>query len=241
MQKIDMHAHLGHWAFAIPNSGTVESLLHLAERYDIRRLVASSAQAITYDMQSGNEEMAEAAREHDRLLMYVYVNPNFLEDSCTEMDRYLREDFGVGVKIHCSYSATGTGEARMHDLIAEVARRTSLVKIHPGAREDIEQWARVYPDLNIIIAHSFAGDYPEAVDLALAHSNIYLDFCSSHTGRGKVRYALDRCGPGQIVFGSDVGLLDPVWTIGMFEAADLTDEERHAVYWGNAARLLGLQ
>ncbi|MEA3403241.1 MAG: amidohydrolase family protein [Armatimonadota bacterium] len=241
MQKIDMHAHLGHWAFAIPNSGTVESLLHLCERYDIRYVAASSTHAIVYDMQSGNEEMAEAAREHEWLLMYVYANPNVLDQSCAEMDRYLPEDFAVGVKIHCNYSATGTGEPRMHDLMAEIARRTSLVKIHPGAAEDLAQWARVYRDLNIIIAHSFAASYAAAVDLALAHSNIYLDFCSSQATRGRVRYALDRCGPGQIVFGSDMDLLDPAWSMGIFEGADLTDEERQAVYWDNAARLLGVQ
>lgn len=240
MKIIDMHAHLGYWPFAIPNCGTVEALLRLCDRYDIEYVAASSSLALNYDMQAGNEEMAEAARAYDPLLMYVYVNPNFLAQSCTEMDRYLGEDFSVGCKIHTSYSATPTSSPRMYELMAEVARRTSLVKIHPGDAEDLARWARAYPDLNIIVAHSFATNYPAAVELALAHPNIYLDFCCSHAGRGKVRYALDRCGPDQIVFGSDMDLLDPAFTIAMFEAAGLTDTERRAVYRDNAARLLGL-
>lgn len=240
MEKIDMHAHLGYWPFALPNCGTVDSLLRLAERYDIRHIAASSALALNYDMQAGNEEMAEAAREHDPLLMYVYVNPNFIAQSCSEMDRYLAEDFGIGCKIHTSYSATSTSAQRMYDLIAEIARRTSLVKVHPGAAGDLAAWARAYPDLNIIVAHAFGAGYPAAIDLALAHPNIHLDFCCSHTGRGKVRDALDRLGPRQIVFGSDMDLLDPAFTLAVFEAADLTDGERHAVYRDNAARLLGI-
>jgi predicted TIM-barrel fold metal-dependent hydrolase len=185
--------------------------------------------------------MAEAARRHEPLLMYVYVNPNFLEQSCAEMDRYLPEESVVGCKIHASYSATPTSSLRMYDLIAEIARRTTLVKVHPGDAEDLSCWARMYPDLNIVVAHSFGANYRPAVELAVAHPNIYLDFCCSHAGRGKVRYALDRCGPGQIVFGSDMDLLDPAFTMAMFEAADLTDEERRAVYRDNAAHLLRLE
>ncbi len=240
MKKIDMHTHLGHWCFAIPRSGTVESLLHLAARYEIEYLAASSTHAIVYDMRAGNEEMAEAASRYEPILMYVYCNPNFLAESCEEMETYLPEDWAVGVKIHCGYSATSTSEPRMHELIAEVARRTSLVKIHPGAAEDLAHWAGAYPDLNIIVAHSFATNYPAAVELAAAHPNIYLDFCSSHATRGKVRYAVNRIGAEQIVFGSDMDLIDPAFVLGMFEEADLTEAQKRAVYHDNGARLLGL-
>ena len=240
MKKIDMHGHLGHWPFALPNCGSAESLVRLCERYDIEHLAASSSLALNYDMEAGNAEMAEAAREHKRLLMYVYVNPNFIAQSCAEMDRYLPEEFGVGCKIHTSYSATPTSAPRMHELVAEIARRTSLVKVHPGDAADLAQWASAYPDLNIIVAHSFGSNYPAAVELAIAHPNIYLDFCCSHAGRGKVRYALDRCGAGQIVFGSDMDLLDPAFTMSVFEGAKLSEEERRAVYHDNGARLLGI-
>ncbi len=240
MKKIDMHGHLGYWAFAIPGCGTAESLVHLCERYDIERLAASSTQALTYDMQAGNADMARAASEHERLLMYVYVNANWPAESCAEMDTYLGEDFAVGVKVHCGYSGVASSDPRLYDLMAEIARRTSLVKVHPGAAEDLSRWARAWPDLNIIIAHAFASNYREAVALAAAHANIYLDFCSSHAGSGKVRDTLDRIGPGQVVFGSDMDLIDPAFVMGMFEEADLADEERQAVYYDNGARLLGL-
>lgn len=240
MKKIDMHGHLGYWAFAIPNCGTVDSLLRLCERYDIERLAASSTQALVYDMQRGNADMAAAADAHEQLLMYVYVNANWLEASCVEMDRYLPEDFAVGVKIHCGYSAVSTSDPRMYELIGEIARRTSLVKIHPGAAQDLAAFAEAYPELNIIIAHSFSANYPIAISLAREHPNIYLDFCCSHAGRGKVRDALDSIGPAQIVFGSDMDLIDPAFVLGMFEEAQMTEEEARAVYYDNGARLLGL-
>lgn len=240
MKKIDMHVHLGWWAFAIPDGGTADGLLRLCERYDIDYVAASSGQAIAYDMRRGNEEMARAASEHDPLLMYVYCNPNFLAESCAEMDRYLPEQFGVGVKIHCSYSGTPTSEPRMYDLIAEIARRTSLLKIHASGPDDIARWARQFPHLNIIVAHSFGANVTPAVDLAVEHPNVYLDFCSSHALRGRVDEALERCGARQIVFGSDMDLVDPAFTLGMFESADMTGEQARAVFHDNAARLLGM-
>jgi len=184
--------------------------------------------------------MAQAACDHEQLLMYVYANANWPAESCAELDRYLGEDFAVGVKIHCGYSAVASSDPRMYDLMAEIARRTALVKVHPGVAEDLSAWARAWPDLNIIIAHAFASGYPAAVALAAAHPNIHLDFCSSHAGSGKVRDTLDRIGPGQVVFGSDMDLIDPAFVMGMFEEADLTDAERRAVYYDNGARLLGL-
>jgi len=243
MKKIDMHTHLGQWWFPIPNSGTAESLLRLCDRYDIRRIVASSTQAIAYDMRAGNAEMAEAAEKHERILAYCYCNPKFLEESCEEMDTYLPLDNFVGVKVHASYSACGTGHPRMYDLIAEIAKRTSLVKIHNGGAEvgrHLAAHAEAHPGLNIIIAHALGADFKTAANVAADHSNLYLDFCSSWSYRGKVEYAVDKCGAGQIVFGTDMDLLDPAFTLGMFEGADISDEQRQAIYYDNAARLLGL-
>lgn len=243
MKKIDMHAHLGRWWFPIPNTGTVESLLRLCEEYDIEHAVISSGHAIAYDMRAGNAEVAEAVEKHEQLLGYCYCNANFLEESCEEMDAYLPRDCFVGVKIHASYSACGTGDPKMYELMEQIARRTSLVKIHTGGaevRRHLAAYADKYPELNIIIAHALGADYKTAADLAAEHSNIYLDFCSSGAYRGKVEYAVQTCGVRQIVFGSDMDLLDPAFTLGQFEGAGLTEEQKQAVYYDNAARLLGL-
>jgi predicted TIM-barrel fold metal-dependent hydrolase len=244
MKKIDVHGHLGHWWFPIPNTGTAESLLRLCERYDIEHVAVSSTLAITHDMRGGNAEVAQAVERHKQLLGYCYCNPNFLEESCEEMDTYLPLDGFVGVKIHAGYSACATGDAKMHGLVAEIATRTSVVKIHTGGAnvaQHLATYAADYPELNIIIAHAMGGEYRTAADLAGEHGNIYLDFCSSGAYRGKVEYALQTCGARQIVFGSDMDLLDPAFTLGQFEGAQPTDQQRRAMYYENAARIFGLQ
>jgi uncharacterized protein len=243
MTKIDVHGHLGWWNFPIPGANRVESLLALCERHDISHVACSSVLAIGYDMVEGNAEIAEAFVGHAQLLAYVYVNANFLRESVAEMERYLPEGNFVGCKIHSSYSGVNNADPKMQDLIAEVARRARVLKIHSGGPDVpgvLARWADQYPDLNIIAAHAL-GDAPEeAARLARRHPNIYLEFCSSWAGAGKIARAVDICGTNQILFGSDMDLIDPAFVIGQYEAAGLTEAQQQAVYQDNPRRVLGL-
>ena len=244
MAIIDVHAHMGKWNFPIPGSGGIDLLLRLCDRYDIRWAAVSSTEAIVYDMRRGNERLAEAIAGTDRLLGYVYCNPNFIDASCEEMDKYLPLPEFVGVKIHPSYAATPISSPKMHELIDEVARRTKLVKIHTYSAADataMAELAKRHPDVNFIMAHACALASREAAEVAQTHRNLFLDFCCSHAIRGRIETALAICGPEQIVFGSDMDLIDPAFTLGMFEDARLDERQRQLVFWDNAAKLLGLQ
>ena len=243
MEIIDVHAHFGVWNFPIPCSGTLDNLLRLCDRYGIRWAVASSTEAIVYDMQRGNAMIADAFADTDRLLAYVVCNPNFVELSCEEMDAYLPLNHFVGVKIHPSYSGVPISSPQMLVLLDEVARRTELVEIHTYSAADaiaMREVAARYPHVNFIMAHACALDSAAAADAACVHRNLYLEFCCSHAVRGRVEYAVATCGADQIVFGSDMDLIEPAFTMGMFQDAGLSDAQREAIFRHNAARLLGL-
>ncbi|MFO7946140.1 MAG: amidohydrolase family protein [Armatimonadota bacterium] len=245
MTKIDMHAHYGSWNFPIPHAGTAENLLRLCDRHDVEYAVCSSAEAILYDMESGNEKMAEVCAEHQPLLGYVYVNPNFIERSVQEMETYLSEDDFVGVKIYTNgYSAVPADADCFRELFGEIARLSTVVLVHTGSAATVAalaEYAQMYPDLNIILGHAAARDSDEAAQYAAKHPNMYLEFCSSWAGYGKVERAVQTCGAEQIVYGTDMDLIDPAFIIGMYEDADLTDSQRAMIYRGNAASLLGLK
>ncbi len=244
MRKIDAHAHLGYWGFPIPRAGTAESLVRMCEKYDMQYCVASATLALTYDMQAGNEQMAEAVQRYAPILGYVYCNPNFLDASVAEMERYLPEEGFVGVKIHGGYSGCATGGEKMRELMPEIAARAKVVKIHPAGADvpgTLAQYAAQYPSLNIIIAHALVSDYRTAAELAARHRNVYLDFACSWAGRGKIEYALATCGAEQIVFGTDMDLFEPAFTLGMFEGAGLDEAQARAIYYDNAARIFGLR
>ena len=240
---IDLHAHFGTWNFPIPGCGTVDNLLRLCERYNIRWAACSSAEAIVYDMQSGNAALAEAIANAEPLLGYVVCNPNDIEGSVREMEAYLSAEKFVGVKIHPSYARMPTSAAEMAELFDEIARRARLVLIHTysgGDAQAVAKYARKHPHLAIILAHAGGPDTWAAVDAVADVPNVYLDFCCSHALRGRIEYALQKCGPGRLVFGSDMDLLDPAFTLGMFQDAGLNERQLRMALWENAVRLLGI-
>ncbi|NLJ36589.1 MAG: amidohydrolase [candidate division WS1 bacterium] len=244
MTKIDAHAHLGMWNFPIPGCGTVDNLLRLCEKHSIEYTTCSSSMAILYDMQEGNAELAEAVSDNGPILGYVYVNPNFIPESVAEMERYLPESGFVGVKIYTGgYSGVTADMSMFAEMVAEVAKRASVMLVHtPGAVviRQLSEYGQRHPTLNIIMGHAGASDWPVAAHVAATQPNMYLEFCSSWAGRGKIEQAVQICGAQQILFGSDMDLIDPAFVIGQFEDAGLTDEQKQMVYYDNATRLFGI-
>lgn len=244
MKKIDMHAHYGVWNFPIPECGTVDSLMRLCDAHDIEYAVCSAAEAILYDMEAGNAKMADVCAKNDRLLGYVYVNPNYIYESVTQMERYLSEPEFVGVKIYTGgYTGIEADAECFGELFAEIARRAPIVLVHTGSEttaEALGEYANMYRDLKIILGHAAGRDSDEAAAVAAENLNVYLDLCSSWAGYGKVERAVEICGVEQIVYGSDMDLIDPAFTIGMYEDANLTDYQRRRIYSENAAQILGL-
>ena len=243
MTRIDMHAHIGVWPFPAPGGDPVERLLRFCDREQVEFAVCSSGLALYCDMEAGNAELAAALARDERLLGYVYVNANWLDRSVAAMERYLAAPKFVGAKIHPRMSAVPEDAPRMADLIAAVAGRTNLLLMHTVDRNSVRQmgrYAAAHPGLSIVLAHAANTDSDEAARVAAEHPKVFLDFASEWPGAGRVRRAIDICGPGQIVYGTDMDLLDPAYARGMFAAADLSDDEARLVYRDNAARVYRL-
>jgi predicted TIM-barrel fold metal-dependent hydrolase len=243
MKKIDVHGHYGYWNFPIPGTHRVDHLLALCEQHDIAHVACSSVLSLCYSMEEGNAEIASAFAGHERLLAYVYVNANFLAASVAEMERYLALPNFVGVKVHASYAGVNNNDPRTDALMAEIAARARVVKIHsagPDVVGALGRWAEQHPQLSIILAHALGTAVEEAATLAQRCPNVYLEFCSSWAGAGKVQRACDICGAGQLLFGTDMDLIDPAFVIGQYEGAGLTSEQLQAIYWDNPCRVLGL-
>jgi len=244
MMRIDVHAHIGVWPYPAPPGDPVQRLLRWCDREDVRYAVCSSGLALYYEMAEGNAELAGALERDARLLGYVYVNPNWLERSVAEMERYLADGRFVGAKIHPRLSGVPEDAPRMAELIAAVAEHARVLLMHTVDRNSARQmlrYAAAHPELAIIVAHAANTDSDEAARVAREQPNVYLDFASEWPGAGRVRRALGICGAEQIVYGTDMDLLDPGYARGQFEAAALTEHEARLIYRDNAARIFGLE
>ena len=236
---IDVHCHLGRWEFPIPVERAT-GLLRLMKQAGIERSISSSAEAIIYDLAGGNRWLAQEIDGHPELLGYVVVNPNYLELSCQEMDRYYQQPNFVGAKLHCDYSASPTASEKTRKLLEEVARRGKPLKIHVGgggAAQALKDVALAHPDWAIIKAHG--GGREAALEIVDA-PNIYFEFAGSRCSSQAILGALEVLGEDRLVFGSDATLLSICSVLGAYRDAGLTAEQRKKVLSANARRLFKL-
>ena len=121
---------------------------------------------------------------------------------------------------------------------------------------DVAAVARAHRDVAFIVPHFGAGYFEEALDLAAAYHNVYLDTAGSHGWAAEHAPPLsladifsqtrEAIGTERILFGSDSGVFPRGYRADLLLAqidamidAGFTTGEREAVLGGNLARLLG--
>lgn len=137
---IDVHAHAGPWFFAT-DVGAAELNLVLMDRYGIDRQIVSASEAVTYDVVSGNRWMADVLEAHPRLLGYVVINPNYLPQAASELEKYASSGRFVGVKIHTTYPAQPLTSAAVGHALGLAAEASLPVLIHTW--DDTARWYTV--------------------------------------------------------------------------------------------------
>ena len=81
---------------------------------------------------------------------------------------------------------------------------------------------------------------PDAIEAARAVPTVYLETCGSGGAHNGVKNAVEGAGPGRVLFGTDVPLLDARHQVAKVATANITDEAKQRVLGLNAIELLGL-
>lgn len=158
--------------------------------------------------------------------------------------------------------------AKAHDMVVFVHCGTLRVGVRqligldpdfPAERSrprDVAAVARAHRDVAFIVPHFGAGYFEEALDLAAAYHNVYLDTAGSHdwaTGHTPplsltdvFRHGKEAIGTERILYGSDSGVFPRGYRgdilLAQIDAmldAGYSTGERNAVLGGNLSRLLG--
>jgi len=243
---IDIHCHLdlANATYPIPDIEPAAFVEEMA-RYGVERSIVSSLSAIEYDIADGNRALSQAIQGQPSLAGMVVINPNHLDLSCQEMDRYYRQGNFVGAKLHSYCSGQPTGSSATRALVAEVARQGRPLLIHTDGTDlvtALTEMAHAHPGLAIIVAHGGygGGGCLEGIWAAKEADNLYLEFSTSGPHRETIREAIDTVGPDRVLFGSDAGALDRGFVLGAYVDARLTPAESRMVMHDNAQRLFRL-
>lgn len=252
MNAIDIHTHISwHSAMAGERStmNAVEQALEDAGRLGIRALCAlgNMWSNPTHDgVRRINDVTIEMVAAHPgRVYGLCFINPNLpWEDVEAEVQRCL--DAGLhGVKLEYE---TNARSPRLDPLMELVAARDVFVLHHAWYKttskwpnesdpSDIAHLGARHPGTTIVMAHLTAAGIRGVLDIA-PYPNILVDTSGSQPFSGIVEYAVDKLGPNRVVFGSDSMVRDFACQLGRILGADLTEQQRTQILYGNAARLL---
>lgn len=250
----DCHGHFGVEAgFFIPGTPVGEFIAGL-DRVGIDTVAVSSfSSAFPF----GNDVVAEAVSAHpDRFVGYARINANDHDEIHGELTRCFDEMGFKGVKVHPYCDQVPADDPRYDPVWEFCAERGAPVLIHTwNSRRYADPlldfcvpslFARIaedHPGANLIIGHS-GGEYDgilEAIEVAKAYPNVYLDTASSRLYPGVIEMMVSEVGAHKVLYGSDVPFLSPVPQIGKVVYAAISEDEKRMILGGNVARLFGME
>jgi predicted TIM-barrel fold metal-dependent hydrolase len=240
---LDGHCHAGDGDLLTTPASTAAPLaryLRRARAAGIDRTVVLPA--FHSDYATANAALARIVAAHrGRLIGFAMVHPRQDAGRIYEMVRRAVRGWGFrGIKVH-GHDALPTRE------VCEAARRLRVPILADvfGKPHAIELFAAQYPDVNFIIPHfgSFADDWRvirQVVDHVVRFPNVYAD-TSGVRQFDFIVEAVDRAGPGKVVFGSDGPWLHPGLELHKVRLLALKPAAESQITGGNLGRLIGLR
>ncbi len=257
MYAIDVHGHYGNHApkgrtglEAEMRSASIEEVRARAQQVDIRLTVVSPLQSFhPYggDVIRANEDAREKAERYDDIRFWAVLDP-CRGLTYKQVEELLSHERCKGIKIHPvnhQYEIRDRGEA----IFEFAADHQALVLTHSGCPgsypEDFVPFLERFTEATLILAHlgnSADGNLNRQV-CAIQHAateNLFVDTSSikSMTPR-LVEWAVDQIGAYKVLFGTDTPVYVASSQKARIEYADLSKDEKQAILFDNAARLLG--
>jgi len=225
--------------------GTVDGLLESGRQIGVDRYLVHSSATHAGQVKSINDYIAGVVTSHSNMIGFGTLHYD-QKDIESEVERMIA--LGLkGVKLHPEFQNFVIDEPSMMPVYKAIAGKLPLL-IHMGDRNKDSsspiRLARVldkFPDLVVIAAHFGGYSMWEDSRKYLLGRNIFMDTSSSLAFLDPAE-AVDMIrnhGAGKFMFGSDY----PMWThkdeLDRFFRLDLSEAEREAILYNNAAKLFG--
>jgi len=186
------------------------------DRMGIERVMLSLGYPLFNDpspeqLRAANDQVFRAIKSRpDRAYGFVYLNPNYLQSSLDEFDRFVRDGPMVGVKLlvakRCNSPELDPIVEKASVMKAAILQHTWL-KVGgnlPGESSpyDIVELAARHPHVPLICGHT-GGDWELGIRVIRSTGNLYAGLAGSNPTSGFVEMAVRELGAGRIIYGSD--------------------------------------
>ncbi|MCZ7573665.1 MAG: amidohydrolase family protein [Ardenticatenaceae bacterium] len=255
---IDAHVHI--WEEDGPDDEWARQSNAAQMRYATRHDVRLCAFVTGGRLQPGVEELPTVAefatanrflaryrdRFPDRILPFAYVNPAYPNEAIRELERCVKADGFVGLKllrsVRCSdprvaLLAREAGKLGV-PLLQHAGTGPDVIRPGESTTEDLIELAQRVPETNYIFAHvSGGGEWEWEIKALKPYPNIYLDTSGSVREMGITEMMVREVGAPRILFGTDGSNCA---ALGRLFGAEISEEERRLIGYANMARLLHL-
>lgn len=247
----DINVKLGHWPHR-PVRG-LDALLRYMDSNDVSGAAVSSLSSVNYlNPQDGNDELAKLIAPHrDRLVLLAVIRPDFTG----WRDDFMRcvDEYGArGVVLYPNYHRYALADGLVTPLAALAAQHLLPVFIQAGLEDARRQFDRpIMLDVLAPEMGAFAKAHPDTTVVALGlkfgqpesaadplPDNFYFD-TSNYETMGELETAVEKFGPGKILFGTNFPLFTPLANVNKLRMADISSPDSQAIGEINARRLLG--
>jgi predicted TIM-barrel fold metal-dependent hydrolase len=250
VEIIDAHGHNGPistWVVRENDAAKqVELCLRWMDRLGISTMLVSGMEALFTEAVAGNRALEAVHAPHvDRFKGYLGFNPFYADRLVPLLDDFFSRDFFVGFKLLGDYWRVPMTDPRFTPVweYADAHRMPILLHTWDGAYDPPSQLTDIapkYPNAVFLLGHSGGSNArEEAITLAQANPNVYLEWCGSFTGPACWVDTLRRVGHRQVVFGTDAIAHDPYWELARLLSQDIPADWLPAILSGNMREILG--
>lgn len=238
---------------AVPGTGSPDDLREMMQWGGVSRSVLLPLAKGCQDVSGLNDWIQAAASKNQELTPFGAVHP-FMEGLEEELDRL--EGWGVrGVKMMPLLQQVYPDDPRCFRLYQELVDRDMILIAHAGrdpldrpevygTPERFASLAASFPDLKLVLAHLGGLRMWDAVrdHLLAAGENVYFDtaYVSFYMGGEEMAELIRDIGTDRVVFGSDYPWEEPGRAAEIIRDLGLSEAEEDAIFFSNAAGLLGL-
>ncbi len=224
--------------------GTAASLIREGSAIGVEKYVVHSTATTVHQVRAINDYIDSEMRLHPEFIGFMTLH-NEMTEEAIEKEVELALSRGMkGVKLHPDFQKFYIDEA---ENIYRVTKGKLPILLHMGdkrydfsAPERLRKMAEKYPEQIFIGAHFGGYSVWDRVDCLKDLPNVYFDTCSSlfYLDKAKAADMILSFGFERYFFGTDF----PMWKhdeeLARFLSLPLGEEEREAILYKNAARLL---
>lgn len=232
--------------------GTLDGLLASMERSGVDLSVIMPVVTKPAQFESVNTFAAKLNEQYvGRLLSFGGIHPDS-EDYKRELHRI--KELGLpGIKLHPDYQGVMIDDVRYMNIIEYADALDLAILVHAGIDIGLPEPVHCPPDKTrkvldtlkpkkLVLAHMGGWKQWDEVYEYLAGEQVYLDtaFCFDYMEQDMFMKLCEKHGTDWILFGTDSPWSDARRDLEVIKSLPLTDDEKEAIFSGNAKKLLNM-